>query len=321
MIKVIQIRQSPKGGFDGTANYCKALYDIFQDDPDVNIMPIVDYPATTSKIFNYYYKAKPLKEAIKEADIVHINGYTAMGTAQALYWAKKLGKKVIYTAHWHPFPFLRRPFLGKCFFNIILKPFIKHCATEIVAINNEDYEFFHRFHKQTTKIPHFYTPIKLKQNYTKQKNMILFVGRINDPVKRADFLYHIPEGKYEIHCVGKGNLDKRTDIHQHIDISNKALSELYAKASLLVIPSKYEAFSYVALEALSYGTPVVMSDRVRIADHLQGIEGYSVFKYNDQKDFLQKIDKTIGIIVDTDCVLNRFSIKEIKKAYKKLYLK
>lgn len=310
---------APMGGCDGTANYCKALYDMFKDDVDTRACPIVDYPAIPSRLFKYYYRHKPLAEAIKKAEIVHINGYTAMGTAQALYLAHHYGKQVVYTAHWHPFNSLRHPFLGKTFFRFIIKPLVRRCAHKVVAINNEDLAFFKAFHPHVEQIPHWYAAEEPASHIAKKKNMILFIGRINDPMKNFSTLYSLPEGKYEVHCVGRGELATRPDFIQHINLSDEALGQLYDEASLVVIPSKYEAFSYVALEAMSHGTPVVMSDRVRIADYLLGIRGYSVFKYNDDTDFLKKVEATIGSTVDRQAIKDLFAPERIKLYYKKIY--
>ena len=111
----------------------------------------------------------------------------------------------------------------------------------------------------------------------------------------------------------------RSDFHQHVNISNNALAELYIQASLVVIPSKYEAFSYVALEALFCGTPVLMSDRVRIADYLSGSCGYEIFHYGNYKEFTEKVETTIGQPVDISTAKDTFSQSHIKKLYSNIY--
>ena len=151
MKKIIYIRQSPKGGCDGTVTYCQSLFDFFYNDKDCTAGVIENYPEIKSRLFHYYYKQKTLTAAIKKADIVHINGYTAMGTVQALVTAKILHKSIVYTAHWHPFDRLSHPLLGKMFFNIFLKNTIKYCATAITTINKEDYAFFNSFHKNVER--------------------------------------------------------------------------------------------------------------------------------------------------------------------------
>lgn len=44
-----------------------------------------------------------------------------------------------------------------------------------------------------------------------------------------------------------------------------------ARASLVVVPSVFESFSFVAAEALDHGTPTLVSDRVGLAEHIAGL--------------------------------------------------
>ncbi len=146
--------------------------------------------------------------------------------------------------------------------------------------------------------------------------MILFVGR-NESNKGMDYLYQIPQ-EYEVHCVTRGGL-KRSDFVKHENITETELRNLYESSSLVVIPSRYEAFSYVALEALSYGTPIVVSDRVEIVDYLKESQSYSVFSYGNVVDFLSKIESTIGKFVDRDTLLYPFKPDNVREKYIKLF--
>ena len=322
MKKVLIIRRLRKGTFDGTDNYCQGLYKLLGKDSECQVLPVPDIPQTPSKLFHFSYNEDILRPYIAKADIVHINGYTDQGTIDALRLAHKMGKKVVYTAHWHPFRYLGHPLLGKLFFYLKLKQEIIRCADIVTTINNEDTAFFRSFHNNVVQIPHWCEFTDKQENIIeKDPRMILFVGRIGDQVKGFNQLLELPEVKYNIACVGKGKIPvKRTDITQYVNIPMHELLDLYRKASLLVIPSKYEAFSFVAIEALSQGTPVVMSDRVRIADYLDGIKGYSVYHYGDTKDFLKKVSETINTHVDTEKVLDYFSPERIGKVYKEMYL-
>ena len=147
--------------------------------------------------------------------------------------------------------------------------------------------------------------------------MLLFVGR-NEENKGIDHLYKLP-AKYEVHCVTKGPL-LRKDFIIHSDISDNELNMLYKEAALVVIPSRYEAFSYVALEAFAHGTPVVMSDRVQIADYLKDKCGYSIFKYSDYDSFLDAVEKTINTKVDIEAIMSVFTPSIIKNLYRDAYL-
>ena len=104
-----------------------------------------------------------------------------------------------------------------------------------------------------------------------------------------------------------------------MNISDSELYNLYAQASLLVVPSSYEAFSYVTIESMSYGTPAVISDKVRVADYLDGIEGYSIFNLGDREDFVNKVRDTIGVFVDREKILERFNINAIRNQYRNIY--
>lgn len=319
MIKILQIRRNTLGSYDGTDNFCRELYRMFLDDADCRVLPVHDIPQISS-IFNYSYDDNTLEQEISKADIIHINGYTAWGTRKAIKMAKQMGKKVVYTAHWHPFEYLRRPLAGRLFFNLLLKPVIKRYVDVVTTINNEDTAFFSRFFPNVIRIPHSYSG-QPGPSENKKKNMILFIGRINDQVKGFEHILSIPEGKYDIHCVGRGTIPvKRHDITQHIDISDDELENLYSKASLVAIPSRYEAFSYVALESMMHGTPVVMSDRVRIGDHLNDTDAYSIFRFGDIADFNEKIDHTIGQKFNITDIYNVFSPKNVKNMYKNVYL-
>ncbi|MDT3388032.1 MAG: glycosyltransferase family 4 protein [Bacteroidota bacterium] len=319
MKKVLILRRNPVSANDGTANYCIALHELYANDANIRVLDIKNYPTRHSFLFKYYYKYRPLKREIVDADIIHINGYTAMGTVQAMYWARQARKRVVYTAHWHPFENLSHPILGKIFFDTFVRRAIKKCVDIIVTINNEDFHFFSYTYPNTVRIPHWYKPKAISTDVARKSNMLLFIGRVDDKVKGIEHLYALQEGEFDIHCVGNGLLIERSDMTQHKNIPDSELIRLYAQAALVVIPSKYEAFSYVALEALSYGTPVVMSDRVRIADYLDDMKGYSVFHYSDMNDFYEKITNTIGTTVDKDRVNKIFSSINIKQCYDKVY--
>lgn len=321
MIKVLHIRRNPVGDFDGTDNYCQGLHKYLSEDPECMVMEVPDIRQTKS-IFNYAYDNADLCHHIAQADIVHINGYTALGTCQALKIAKRMGKKVVYTAHWHPFSKLRRPMFGRIFFELLLKPYIKRYADVVTTINDEDTAFFRALHSNVVRIPHWNANEAIVDTSVVRKpNMILFVGRINDAVKGFFHVLSLPENKYEIHCVGKGEINTtRQDIIQHVNIPQNELTRLYAEASLVVIPSMYEAFSFVALEAMAAGTPVLMSQYVRIADYLAGKSGYSIFPFGNTDEFCKRVELMIGQKVDVEYIHDTFSPDKIISKYKELYM-
>lgn len=324
MIKVLQIRETPESKSDGLEANVQGLISLLGHDSCVEMIPTVNYTRhTIPLIYQYYLDKKEIIDSINKynPDIVHIHGAYSFTLPVAINCAKACNKTIVLSLHFHPFWSLRRPLMGKLFFYLITKNILKK-ADCVFTINNEDTSIISQYTTNVVKIPHWSKFDNRKKNEIEKKaNMILFVGRIDETNKGFEHLLHLPEGLYDIHCVGKGTIPSRKDFHQHINITDDALHRLYREASLLVVPSRYEAFSYVALEALLCNTPVVMSDRVRIADHLNGVCGYSVFKYQDYENFVSTVKKTICMQVEVQKVYNLFSPEVIKEKYISEYKK
>ena len=325
MIQVLTIRSTPRTKGAGIDVYCQALKQLFSNDDRVCFLPIQDYPLTKIKVLKSFFKWRPFFKSLRDSnpEVIHINEYATFTTWQAFIAARILNIPIVYTAHWHPFERLRRPILARLFFNLLLKNQIRKYAYAVITLNNEDTTYFKKFHHNVIRVPHWIRfDINQKcHEIKKQKNLILFVGRVYDSNKGIEHLYALPKDKYEVHIVGAGRLrEERTDFIQHVNIPIEELQELYAKASLLVVPSRYEAFSYVSLEALAYNTPVVMSERVRLADYLEKYQWGKVFTFGDLNDFVDSVEKTIGQNVDST-LLDIFDPIKIKKIYRDIYLK
>ena len=62
----------------------------------------------------------------------------------------------------------------------------------------------------------------------------------------------------------------RTGSHLLPRVSGDAKAEFLARLDVLVMPSAYECFGVVAIEALAAGTPVIVSDHVGVAPIVHG---------------------------------------------------
>lgn len=321
-MKILQIRETPLTKCAGLDANCQGLIELFSGDSDIEMLPTYDYKRHSVPILHQYYLDKDeLCRSIEETspDVIHIHGAYSFTLYVAVKCAKKYGKPIFFSPHFHPFWALRRPFFGRAFFHVVTKRILRDVNT-VFTINNEDTSFFKKYHSNVNKIPHwskFEIPVFKP---VKDPKMILFVGRLDESNKGIEHIYHLPTDKYEIHCVGSGDVMLRSDMVKHTNISNEELVKLYQKASLLVVPSRYEAFSYVTLEALANYTPVVVSDRVRIVDYLQGESGVSCFKYQDYDGFVECVGQTIGREVDPQAIIKHFSPEVIKMKYKAAYL-
>lgn len=124
----------------------------------------------------------------------------------------------------------------------------------------------------------------------------LYVGRLTS-VKNLKFLIHTfnQNGKL-LTIVGNGELEQelkalsKTNISFVGFIDNVKLREVYESHDVLILPSSYEAWGLVVEEALYWGLPVLVSDKVGCGIDL--VENYNsglIFSHSDSADLQLKI--------------------------------
>ncbi len=304
----------------GIKRYCHSICHFFESDGDI-VVEECDLDSQKT-LLGDKFNTNELEKLIHfvNPDIIHLNGYTSLIIGQVVRIAYKNGIKIVYTAHWHPFRTMRLSVLKHIYFNLFIRPSIPLMDT-IVTINDEDTLFFKDLHKNVYQIPNGLALNFPHIKVSRKANMVLLVaGRLDYRNKGIEHIYHLPVGEYEIHCVGTGTIPSRSDITMHTNISDGELAELYSQASLCVVPSRYEAFSYAALEALYFGTPVLASQGVRILDYLKDVPYIQSFKYHNFSEFVARVRTTIGKTFTQKGFLNQFMPSVIKEKYKALYL-
>jgi glycosyltransferase involved in cell wall biosynthesis len=122
-------------------------------------------------------------------------------------------------------------------------------------------------------------PLELPAETPASQRYFLFVGtaepRKNLPLLLEAFAGFLAAGDFPHRLVLAGapgwggvsieGLCEELDIQAHVVsegyVSESRLAELYAGAEALVLPSLYEGFGLPVVEAMSFGTPVIVSDR------------------------------------------------------------
>jgi glycosyltransferase involved in cell wall biosynthesis len=67
------------------------------------------------------------------------------------------------------------------------------------------------------------------------------------------------------------------------------MHEVYTQYNLFILPSKFEAFGAVVMEAMAHSLPVIASHTVGAADYIEeGIHGFT-FTLGDTQDFTDKV--------------------------------
>ncbi|MDG6905305.1 MAG: glycosyltransferase family 4 protein [Nitrososphaerota archaeon] len=133
-----------------------------------------------------------------------------------------------------------------------------------IGVNSEKYKNVHPNRDQ----------VRLRYGISSDETMVLFVGRLTRQ-KGCEYLINaIPQVPRRLNAklvvVGDGSLRSELEtlaVSAGISkimfagfVSEKELDELYLSSDLLVIPSVYEPFGVVALEAMAAGLPVVASN-------------------------------------------------------------
>ena len=274
---------------------------------------------------------RALKAAISKAspDIIHIHGFASVFVTQAIYAARSLRIRTIYTPHFHPFSTLNRPLIGKLVYHIFQKRAIK-MVQAVIVLTDVEQAFFCRLldTARIHKIPNGITLSFKKTEKPVRERSLLFIGR-DDTNKRFDFLRGQKNFFLKENIVVRAILDThRPDNHPfyyYSKLSPEQLADQYISAGVVVIPSRYEAFSLVALEALSANTPVLASENVQIKEYLNGCPLFDTFDINDVATFQRKLLAFLDLDqsfrqVDTGVLLEQFTWEGIIPKLINVYL-
>ncbi len=229
-----------------------------------------------------------------EPQVVHIHGFASFFVALAISVCSQLRLPIVYTPHYHPFSTLRLPMLGSLFFQVFLRRQLAK-VDQLIALTEEEKVFFQKYiaANKIDVLPNGIDRMEFVENKADRTwGQLLFVGR-NVPNKRIDFLLGQKDFflRHQLKVVLVSDINRESDevfeILKHIPF--QTLKKLYREAGALVLPSKYEAFGIVVLEALASGMPVVISDRVQIKEYLQQEESVFVFEYDDEQSFQSQV--------------------------------
>lgn len=175
-----------------------------------------------------------------------------------------------------------------------------------------------------------------------EKKMLLFVGNLLR-LKRLDViikaLKHLPEDVVIV-VVGGGyerawyeELVKSEGLEQQVRFvgpcfDRKKLASYYARATAVVIPSEYESFSLVAIEAQAMGAIVVGSKIPALISKITpGVDGF-LFTVGSVHDLVQDLNKVLALSFDErkkigvaarERVVKRYGIEPHLDSLEKIY--
>lgn len=218
---------------------------------------------------------------IPQDSIVHVHIAQAYVPEVVYRVCKK--KNIPYIAHirGNPEP---SSFIGKLILNPYKKIFLSKVlrnAYKIIALNEDYRNLFSKLYK-IDKSKFVVIPNATDFRIIKNKNLhfnsklknILFVGRLTDEKNVESIIQALSllKDKFiKFKIAGSGeykqkliNLVKELKLNKRViflgELNRNDLYNEYLRSDLVLLPSKYECFSSVLLEAMATGTPIIASD-------------------------------------------------------------
>lgn len=233
--------------------------------------------------------AQRIDELVAEADVVHVTGHWSVLGARVCLAAQRLNKPYVYC----PAGALRifgRSVWIKRVYNCLVGRRIVRGAARCLTVTELEREQFHEYGVPDARIVRLPNGVHLTSTVTSDpqafrrryglegRQLLLFLGRLN-PIKGPDLLLgafasiaeRFPQAtlvfvgpeeelaaklKTEVSAAG---LQQRVLFVGYL--AGQAKHDALAAADLLVVPSRQEAMSLVALEAGLHGTPVMLTDQ------------------------------------------------------------
>jgi glycosyltransferase involved in cell wall biosynthesis len=232
---------------------------------------------------------REIRRAVEGADIVHLMGHWSVLNAMVYLAVRRAGKPYVVCAA-GALPLFGRSKCLKRFYNLIVGNAIIRNASGWIAVTEGEFPQFEEYgipSSRVTVLPNGVSeedfPVVDVAEFKRRQGLpdapiILFMGRLN-PIKGPDLLlqaflmarhsfptYHLvfvgPDGgmlaslRETIERTGMGGI-----VHFLGYLGGADKSAAYRMASLLVVPSRQEAMSIVAIEAGICGVPVLLTDQ------------------------------------------------------------
>lgn len=280
----------------------------------------------------YYGLKASLYAIVKRPDVVHFHG---LNSALYIPLVKLFNLKVVFTLHSRDYLYPKWGIFGRLILKVSEKAALVSDRTIAVSelINNHLKRYTDKSivihngvnieHPEVSKEEEqfFLNKYGLRKN-----NYILFVGRFTEEKAIEDLInayYQMDNSKFKLVIAGDAEHEckyskmvkrlagKSENVILTGFITGKELHVLFLNAKLFVLPSRYEGFPIVLLEALSYGVTVLASD---IEAHLQiNLNPNNYFQQGDVEDLKKKIDYLLRFTITEEDRLRQMEM--LKRDY------
>ncbi len=294
---------------------------------------------------NSYYLSLDLYKYLKgksdEYDILHAHSYHALPALHAAM-AKGENPILVFTPHYHGkgHSFIR---------NLLHKPYkllgreIFSKANAVICVSEYEKDLVLRdFNVDKTRIHVIPNGVNLDEfrcvrvNECKDvdEKIILYVGRL-EKYKGVDYVVRaLPRlsSEFVLNVVGDGSykqnivkLARKLGVMHRIrfyqKLNREKLIEMYSKANVLVLLSKYEAYGLAVAEALAAGTPCVVANEAALKEWVDDRSVFGV-DYPVDVDELAKLIKNVAgkRVVKNDRLDKLMDWNDVAIRIKRVYL-
>lgn len=322
-MKILHVGEYVNGG---VATYLRTLLNGLQKYNDIeNYLLISEYKSQknwgniTKKVFYYKYKRsiinifsaiKQIHEVIEKVnpDIIHVHSTWAGLFVRLPYLFRKRKAKIIYQSH--GWAFLMDTSKYKKNIYALVERILSISTDKIINISNYEQNQAIKYGFNKNKMIMIYNGVEdninksnLKLNWDKNKINLLFVGRL-DRQKGLDlFLDVYDKVKLEnihLYVIGTSvldnNLPQNTEYVTYLGwVDSKDIDEYYQACDAVIMPSRWEGFGLVAIEAMRNSKPVIVSNRGALPELIKNNKNGYIFDMDDLNSLvsiLSKLDKS-----------------------------
>lgn len=277
--------------FTSSDSLTKSYTELINTNLTVHYFPTFRFPISMG-----YYRINPtmLSALLKsDFDIIHAHEYCHFTTCMSVLAARIKELPFILTEHGYPEQIGITKNLVRIYNKIIL-PQIISTSKKIIAVSNFiKKELISRYNIPSEKISVIYNSIALedykiksdifrRKYHLEDKKVILAIGRLIKEKGFQNLIKTIPIIKRKIPEIAvviigpknyyKPELVRMSKITGNViftnTISEEMLKSAISSSDVISIPSLYEPFGIVALEAMAYGRPIIASNTGGLSETL-----------------------------------------------------
>jgi len=284
-------------------------------DEDIFEFRAIQLPAGGYYFWPRFLSSRTLRK-IRDMDIIHSFSATMFAPLATLAWSRLLRVPSVLTATYHPIQFTPHTRARGVYDSVTLKRIVKghdriivHSDVELEALEDAVPSFDHG---RTRKIEHASdilsvrkSSLELRKRFGQDSKLILIVGRIDyfkgfDEVveavrslRRQDVnatLVHV--GPRENWYSEASHIDSNNNefIHSLGHVPEAALAAADAECDVTVVPSRFEAFGFVAVESLLLGTPVISTPTGIMREIIKDGKNGTLYQPGDVNSLTSKLN-------------------------------